>query len=232
MASASYSAYEHTSAITSTSVVGRVAAAAGSVINSPVTHPPTNTTSSSMGSRSLAPNNSRLGSGMSVSYAFCDLTRCEVPLSSTTVSQRVQQGQQLVEVRIRSCCERGRPVQRSKRYAAMLTCRQRPHRREVPSGRNLTVQRWCRVRGQHAARDVTANRREHVLHPVDEELFHSLAVRPTVARIVENESRRRQSRQSCVDLGRAENQIDRHPHQRRASPGVAQQLGQHDNVLG
>lgn len=63
-ASAVYFEYEATSTIASTSLVGRIPPAAESVMNRPVVHPPTNTSSSSSGAsnRTTDSNSARFGS--------------------------------------------------------------------------------------------------------------------------------------------------------------------------
>ena len=85
------------------SFVGRMPPTAGSVMNSPVVHPPTNTRSSSTGAsrRTTASNSARFGSATEEpAQPRAQLPFCQLPLTRASVAQGVNQRQELVERRV------------------------------------------------------------------------------------------------------------------------------------
>ncbi len=158
---------------------------------SPVAHPPTNTTSSSIGSnaRAAASSNRRFGSSCirSFSYALYDLSLREAPLAGATVPQCVQEGQQFVEARVRLRGQGYGRVQRLEGNTSVLTHRERPDRRKIRPRRDVTVQRHRRVRSEHPPGDAAPDCWKHVLCAMHEELLRRARVRSTTPSILEEQ---------------------------------------------
>src|SRR5687767_390482 len=105
--------------------------AAGSVMSSPVAHPPTKTSSSSSGCSSLtaASSRGRFGSFMEVSQPLDQFLLRELSFSGATFTKRIDEREHLVENRIAQGSGRSSLIQRLEADTAVLTFRKRPNGR-------------------------------------------------------------------------------------------------------
>src|SRR5262245_55962240 len=107
----------------STSFVGRMPLAAGSVMNRPVVHPPTNTSSSRTGAsrRTTDSKSTRFGSATKESpKTRAELSFRQLPFSHPSVAHGVDQREQFIQGRILPCRFHCRFVQWLERDAAHL----------------------------------------------------------------------------------------------------------------
>jgi hypothetical protein len=175
-----YCAYEVTSTMASTSLVGRMPPAAGSVTKNPVVHPPTNTRSSSTGasSRTTDSKSARLGSATQQSpEPHRELALSDLSFAGSSIAERIDEGEQLVERRIFPDGRRYRSVERLERHSSDLTFWVWPYRWEVVTPCDSLVERRGSVRGRDSSGNLTPERGEGVLHAVEEELLDRAQVR-------------------------------------------------------
>src|SRR6266540_2059805 len=206
--------------------------AAGSVMNRPVMHPPTNTSSSSTGAsrRTTDSKSARFGSATEESPKACaQLFLRKLPLARASVAQRIDQGQQFVEYRVLLCGFRRGLVQWLERDASYVALRIRPDWRKVAALSDLGVQRRGRVCRRYATGGLATLDWKRVFHAVDQKLFGCLQEGPPGLRI--DQTGALKSPQGRMHLGGTQRQIAGHLGNRRTCAAVAHQFGEHDHVL-